>query len=76
MIGHYSRHDILSSCCHAPVNVGGIPDFPKDDKPVTCYYKCNKCGMPCNISSKSILKQLFSIVKKTPKRVKSKRRNK
>lgn len=32
----------LSACCHAKMRVAG------DDREVTRYYVCTKCGKPCD----------------------------
>ncbi|MDD5589207.1 MAG: hypothetical protein PHP92_04085 [Candidatus Nanoarchaeia archaeon] len=47
----YDTKEYRSVCCNAKVEVvGPLPDFIGDKNPKigTCYYKCMKCGEPCN----------------------------
>lgn len=44
-----------SKCCNADTQIEMSPDFfsdnPKKMKVGTCWYKCNKCGKPCNVKN-------------------------
>ena len=41
-----------SNCCHAPVTIGGMPDFIGDNYICTVYYICTKCAKPCDLQIK------------------------
>lgn len=41
----------LSECCNAEVKAEGQGDFRDNDKVVTMYYICTKCGEPCDIKT-------------------------
>lgn len=50
--------DNRSNCCHAPVRIGGVPDFPGDrpgDHGQTQYHVCESCGEPCGLADERIL---------------------
>jgi len=47
-----SRQNVTSKCCDRPVRTIGSTDFigEKNPKIMTCYYVCEKCGKPCDVS--------------------------
>jgi hypothetical protein len=54
---------LKSTCCDAPVKIGGVGDFNDKDKVCTLYSVCTKCGNPCDI--KSTVRKTWEINPKT-----------
>jgi rubrerythrin len=46
------QSDYRSVCCNAAVKVEGMPDFIGSAEVYTTHYVCQKCGYPCDVSSK------------------------
>ncbi len=57
----------VSDCCESQVEVYVAPDFlgdiPEKMKIATCWYRCVKCGQPCNVFLKVINKSKGAFMK-------------